>query len=83
METQPPNRAPGIIKPLWKWGTRMHPRYNISDKDQTELKNVLAEINSYMKVNNARYAFILTDFELVVVRRVNGDGDLELADPMP
>lgn len=35
-----------------------------------------------MGQNGARYAFVITDLELVAIRRRDGNGRLELSDPI-
>ncbi|KAH1347497.1 hypothetical protein LV164_007205 [Aspergillus fumigatus] len=76
-----PNRAPGDIKPSWKWSTAMAshriPGY------RAEYRQALSQVNFYMKQHRSRYGFILTDRELVVFRRRDNNGNLELASPTP
>lgn len=73
------NRAPGDIKPSWKWNTGMtaHPLSTL----RKELHKALSQVNWYMRQHNARYRFLLTDQELVVFRRLDDKGYLELAPP--
>ncbi|KAJ9259421.1 hypothetical protein DTO207G8_984 [Paecilomyces variotii] len=75
------NRAPGDIKPSWKWSTALanHPM----DTYRTEFRQALSQVNWYMKQHNSRYGFILTNQELVVIRRLDNHGNLELAPPIP
>ncbi|RAL00835.1 uncharacterized protein BO80DRAFT_455362 [Aspergillus ibericus CBS 121593] len=63
-----PNRVLGDAKPLFKWssGLRNHPN----------------PINYYMKQHHARYGYIITDRELVAIRRLDEDGNLELSTPI-
>lgn len=72
-----PNRAPGDLEPSWKWSTQRQYR---SDKDKKEFKQVLSQVNFYMVQHHARYGFVLTDRELVAIRRLDGNGNLELSD---
>ncbi|PGH33761.1 hypothetical protein GX50_03418 [[Emmonsia] crescens] len=76
-----PNRLPGDIKPSYKWsmGLRNHP----TPSKRTEFKQVLSQVNFYMKQHHARYSFILTDRELVAVRRLDRNGNLQLSDSIP
>ncbi|KAF4199010.1 hypothetical protein CNMCM8694_006763 [Aspergillus lentulus] len=76
-----PNRAPGDIKPSYKWslGLRNHP----NPSNRMEFKQVLSQVNFYMKQHNTRYGFILTDCELVAVRRLDRNGNLELSASIP
>ncbi|RAL14803.1 uncharacterized protein BO97DRAFT_403856 [Aspergillus homomorphus CBS 101889] len=76
-----PNRVPGDIEPSFKWSLdlRNHPDPTV----RTEFKQALAQVNFYMNQHHARYGFILTDCELVAIRRLDRDGSLELADSIP
>ncbi|OOF98428.1 hypothetical protein ASPCADRAFT_205663, partial [Aspergillus carbonarius ITEM 5010] len=76
-----PNRAPGDVKPSWKWSTALaaHPRLSM----RTEYRQALSQVNYYMEQHGSRYGFLLTDRELVVFRRVDDDGNLELAPAIP
>ncbi|KAK2767610.1 hypothetical protein FQN54_003768 [Arachnomyces sp. PD_36] len=76
-----PNRVPGVVKASFKW--------NLSQRDspvpstQDEFKRVLSQVNFYMKQNRTRYGFILTDAELVAIRRLDRDGNLEVSESIP
>ncbi|KAF5854837.1 hypothetical protein ETB97_011116 [Aspergillus alliaceus] len=76
-----PNRAPGDIKPSYKWslGLRNHP----NPSNRMEFKQVLSQVNFYMRQHNTRYGFVLTDCELVAVRRLDRNGNLELSASIP
>ncbi|EFW22733.1 conserved hypothetical protein [Coccidioides posadasii str. Silveira] len=63
-----PNRAPGDIKPSWKWNTPM--ATNLIPGVRKEYRQALSQVNWYMKQHKARYGFLLTDVELVVFRRL-------------
>ncbi|KAL3472468.1 hypothetical protein BJX99DRAFT_235404 [Aspergillus californicus] len=76
-----PNRLPSIVKPSFRWSLDMRNHQNSSV--QTEFKQVLSEVNFYMKQHHARYGFILTDCELVAIRRLDGNGNLELSGSIP
>ncbi|PGG98575.1 hypothetical protein AJ79_08828 [Helicocarpus griseus UAMH5409] len=43
----------------------------------------VSRVNSYMKQHHARYSFVLTVLELVAVRRLDRDGNLQLSDSIP
>ena len=73
-----PNRAPRDVKPSWKWSTAMAIG---TVHDRNEFCQVLSHINHYMKQHGFRYSFILTDNELVMIRRLDGNGNLELLAP--
>ena len=70
-------RLPGDIKLSWKWSTALR------HTDPKEFKQVLSQLNLYMKKNAAQYGFILTDQILVPVRRLDRNGNLELAPEIP
>ncbi|KAE8150634.1 hypothetical protein BDV25DRAFT_129397 [Aspergillus avenaceus] len=76
-----PNRAPGDIKPSWKWSTALATQHRPAL--HTEFKQALSQVNWYMKQHKARYGFLLTDRELVAIRRLDDHGNLELAEPIP
>jgi len=76
-----PNRAPGDIKPSYMWSRDQGNSPSASAR--TEFKQVLSQVNFYMKQHHTRYSFILTDREFVAVRRLDRDGNLELSDSIP
>ncbi|PYI22757.1 hypothetical protein BO99DRAFT_429698 [Aspergillus violaceofuscus CBS 115571] len=76
-----PNRIPGEVKPSDKWSVARG--HSPSRTDQIEYKQALSQINYYMKNQHTRYSFILTNKELVAIRRLNHRGHLELSDPIP
>ena len=76
-----PNRAPGVIKPSYKWS--LNQRNSPDPSLRTEFKQVLSRVNFYMKQHRARYGFILTDCELVAIRRLDGNGNLDLSASIP
>lgn len=75
-----PNRAPGDVKPSWKWRTTMAMG---SPTERREFKQVLSEVNWYMRQQNSRYGFVVTDLEMVAIRRLDDNGRLELSTPIP
>ncbi|KAK2810897.1 hypothetical protein FQN50_002488 [Emmonsiellopsis sp. PD_5] len=79
-EGEGPNRAPGEVKPSWKWSNSLR---DGTPYEQKEFKQVLSQVNHYMKQHQARYGLVLTDRELVAIRRLNYDGDIELSRPIP
>ena len=76
-----PNRVPGDIKPSYKWS--FDQRNNPNPSIRMEFKQVLSQVNFYMKQHHARYSFILTDRELVAIRRLDRNGNLELSASIP
>jgi hypothetical protein len=76
-----PNRAPGDLKVSWKWQSSW--RYSQTLAEQREYKQVLAQVNFYMRQHNARYGYILTNTELVAVKRLEGSGCLAVSMAVP
>ena len=48
-----------------------------------KFKQALSQVNFYVKQHHSRYSFILTDRELVAVRRLDRNGNLELSQSNP
>ncbi|KAL2823555.1 hypothetical protein BDW59DRAFT_173383 [Aspergillus cavernicola] len=75
------NRAPGVVELSRTWHTGLSEG---NEHQKTEYLRVLRELSRYMAQHHAQYGFILTNQELVVVRR-NGGNDsrgLELSKPI-
>ncbi|KAE8153529.1 hypothetical protein BDV25DRAFT_127188 [Aspergillus avenaceus] len=47
-----------------------------------EYLQVLSQVNFYMKQHSARYGFVITDTELVPIKRLDANGNLLLAQPV-
>jgi hypothetical protein len=77
-----PNRLPGNLKPSYKWSLAMRDN-NPTPYDQKQFRQALSQVNWCMRQHNTRFGFILTDRELVAIRRLNEDGHLELSDSIP
>ncbi|PWY80833.1 hypothetical protein BO94DRAFT_548130 [Aspergillus sclerotioniger CBS 115572] len=75
-----PNRLPGEIKPSYTWSTALN---ILGPGRKFEFKQVLSQLNWYMKQHQAKYGFLLTDRELVAVKRLDGQGKLELSGSIP
>ncbi|OJD18202.1 hypothetical protein AJ78_01760 [Emergomyces pasteurianus Ep9510] len=75
-----PNRAPGDIKPSWKWNTALRTGY---PNQRAEFKQALSQVNYYMNQHKTRYGFLITNLELVAIRRLDNNGSLELSTPIP
>lgn len=75
------NRAPGELKVSWKWRSSTRFSHNVSEK--REYKEGLAQLNFYMGQHNARHGFILSDAELLPVKRLDGHGRLAVASSIP
>lgn len=74
------NRAPGDLKVSWKWRSSMRFSQNLAG--QREYKQALAQLNFYMDQHRARYGFLLTNAELVAVKRLDSEGRLAVATPI-
>ncbi|OJD13496.1 hypothetical protein AJ78_06043 [Emergomyces pasteurianus Ep9510] len=75
-----PNRAPGHVKPSWKWSTALA---TAGANDRNEFCQVLSQVNWYMNQYRSRYSVVLTDHELVAIRRLDCNGNLECSSPVP
>ncbi|PYI09834.1 hypothetical protein BO78DRAFT_307386 [Aspergillus sclerotiicarbonarius CBS 121057] len=77
-----PNRGPGDMKVSWKWNSEM--LHSTEVADQIEYRQVLSQVNWYMRQHKSHYGYILTNTEFVAVRRVEEtNGRLALATPIP
>jgi len=76
-----PSRLPGNLKPSYQWSLQL--RDHPSAYYRTQFRQALSQVNWYMKRHRTRYGFILTDRELVAIRRLDDDGNLELSDSVP
>lgn len=74
------NRAPGELKPSYKWSSSL--RNSDNPVHQRKFRQPLSQVNWYMGQNNAQYGFLLTNNELVAIRRID-NGMLELSDSIP
>ncbi|KKZ64660.1 hypothetical protein EMCG_09423 [[Emmonsia] crescens] len=68
------NRAPGDIKPSFKWNTGKanHALPTVCN----EYCQPLSQVNFYMNQHTTRYGFLLTNTELVVFQRLDANGNL-------
>jgi hypothetical protein len=78
--TTRPNRAPGDIKPSWKWSTAQ--RHHALETQRNEFKQALSQVNFYMKQHRTQYGYILTDREFIAIRRLDQNGNLQLSNPV-
>lgn len=76
-----PNRLPADIKPSYKWSLAM--ANSPIPRDQREFKQVLSQVNFYMIQHHARDGFVLTNRELVAIRCLDRNGNLELSASIP
>lgn len=58
-------------------------RFSENLANQRVYKQVLVQVKFYMAQHNAWHGFILSDVELVAVRRLNNDGCCAVATPIP
>ncbi|KDQ54709.1 hypothetical protein JAAARDRAFT_100279, partial [Jaapia argillacea MUCL 33604] len=78
-----PNRLPGEIKVSWKWQVEWASLSVTVDRGR-EYRQVLSQQLYYMKCHETRYGYILTDWELVCLRRRPGEpGHLDVSPPIP
>ncbi|KAK2798720.1 hypothetical protein FQN50_008758 [Emmonsiellopsis sp. PD_5] len=75
-----PNRAPGDVKPSWKWRTDMRGSQIVGQRN--EYRQALSQVNFYMNQHNSRYGFLVSNQELVAIRKLDQNGNLELAQPI-
>ncbi|KAJ5105670.1 hypothetical protein NUU61_003017 [Penicillium alfredii] len=75
------DRIPGCLKPSSKWWSDMPKSHRLFDRVQ--FKQILSEVNRYMAQSNTRIGFILTDKELVPIRKLAEKGHVEIADSIP
>ncbi|GAM35745.1 hypothetical protein TCE0_017r04306 [Talaromyces pinophilus] len=76
-----PNRAPGDMKSSWKWDMAM--AHDARAFRRTEYRQALSQVNWYINQHRARYGFLLTNVELVAIRRLDGNGNIQLSAPIP
>lgn len=74
-----PDRVPGDMKPLWNWHTGLA---NASLPQRREYNQALAQVIFYMKRYCPRYGFIVSERELVAIKRVDDNGNLLLSAPV-
>ncbi|OJZ90500.1 hypothetical protein ASPFODRAFT_424390 [Aspergillus luchuensis CBS 106.47] len=75
------NRAPGDLKVSWKWQSPWR-----SSQDpilHREYKQGLSQVNFYMDQHTARHGFILTNTELIAVKRLDRNGRLAVSTAIP
>lgn len=75
------NRAPGDIKPSWKWSLALR---HGDPRQRNEFRKVLAQVNYDMLQNHSRYGFVITNEYLVAIRKGTArQGHLELSSAIP
>ncbi|KAK2805598.1 hypothetical protein FQN50_006113 [Emmonsiellopsis sp. PD_5] len=76
-----PNCCPGDLKVSWKWGSGLETAEKWTDR--REYAQVLSQVNFYMKQHSTQYGFVLTDAELVPIKRLDANGNLLVARSIP
>ncbi|EFR03069.1 hypothetical protein MGYG_06067 [Nannizzia gypsea CBS 118893] len=76
-----PNRCPGDLKVSWKWGSNWQTAQSVLYRK--EYLQVLSQVNYYMKQHNTQYGFVLTNTELVPIKRLDARGNLLVAQAIP
>ncbi|RAL14145.1 uncharacterized protein BO97DRAFT_21539 [Aspergillus homomorphus CBS 101889] len=71
------NRAPGDLEVSGNW--RSDYRFSPDPSDQRQYKQVLSQVNYHMDQHNARHGFVLTNAELVAVKRLDTNGRLAVS----
>lgn len=75
------NRCPGDLKVSWKWKSAW--RYSTDLDSFREYKQALSQLNFYMKQHKAKYGYLITDTEMVAVKRLPQNGHLAVANAVP
>jgi hypothetical protein len=76
------NRCPGEIKLSRKWGAEMPPDNSVAER--ISYMSALSQIHHYMNVHSAKTGYIITDREMVALKRVgHAWGEMEMSDPIP
>lgn len=68
---KPANRAPGDVKPSWKW---RHGMVNGNQNQQREFRQVISQVRRHMRDNGSQYGFVITNEEFVALRRDDNSG---------
>lgn len=71
------NRCSDDLKVSWKWESEY--RISSMSEDRREFLQVLSQINYYMRQHRARYAFVLSDTELISIKRLDENDNLLIA----
>jgi hypothetical protein len=73
------NRVPGDLKVSWKWYSSKRFSHKILQTGEQELALVI----SYCNQHHARYGFVLTNSELERLKRLDENGRVAVATPIP
>lgn len=79
--TDSTNRALGEMEVSWKWCSAHRSSQNTLFEEQ--YRQVLSKVNFYMGLYNARHGFVLTNTELVAVKRLDKNGRLAVSSSIP
>lgn len=71
------NHAPGDLKLAWKWPMA---DWDGDPARKKDFKQVLAQVNFYMKEHDTQYGYILTDAEFVAIKRIDQNGRLKVSE---
>ncbi|KAJ5697248.1 hypothetical protein N7488_010932 [Penicillium malachiteum] len=77
------NRAPGLLRISPTWSSEWLHSKDPNDEHHFHYNQTLAELNFYMDGHGARHGFVLTDAELVIVKRLDRNGRLAVSAPIP
>lgn len=69
-------KASTVFRHVWK-------DFDVRSRVNYMFRQALSQVNFYMKTAGARYGFIITEHELVAIRRTATPGHLEVSDPIP
>ncbi len=75
-----PNRVPGDCKPSYKWDIAL--QNSPSPAERMEFRQALSQVNWYMRQHHTRYGLIITDLQLVAIKRQNANEHLLLSRPI-
>ncbi|KAJ5569498.1 uncharacterized protein N7459_008928 [Penicillium hispanicum] len=75
------NRAPGDLKVSWQW--RSEYRHSQDPFAREQYADVLSEVNFHIGQHNARHGFVITNAELVAVKRLDANGRLAVSASIP
>ncbi|KAJ6037307.1 hypothetical protein N7540_001586 [Penicillium herquei] len=77
------NRAPGVLSVSPKWSSEWRHSKDTKDQQYFQYNQTLAEVNYFMDGHDARCGFVLTEAELVAVKRLDKNGRLAVSAPIP
>ena len=79
-------RVVGDVKPSWKWSTDLKdsPKYEKQDTLawRRQYKQVFAQVYLYMNLHQVRYGFIITDKQMVAIKKTPAFGIIKVSNPI-